>query len=194
MKRALLAAPLAAAFFLLSVAGAEAHAAFLRSFPGPGAVVASEPKRVEIWFTQDLFRRQGENWIHVVGSDVGEVHVGEAQIDDDDRRHMWIDLQSPLPAGEYRVEWRSLSAEDGDHEEGEFVFTLDPHAQVTSTPMQAHTETPVPSTTPSTEVSATAHAGPTSGPTSEADSGCALGLAPVLALAAAGLGMKRRRS
>jgi methionine-rich copper-binding protein CopC len=119
---------------LLSTA-AFAHAAYLRSEPGSGAVVAESPPRVDIWFTQELFRRQGENQIAVVGPAGQPVQAGEAQIDDDDRSHLWVSLQASLPPGEYRVDWRSLSAEDGDAEEGSFTFVIDPQAAATSTPM-----------------------------------------------------------
>ena len=198
-KWALLALPLAAALFLLSVAAAEAHAAYLRSEPGNGAVVRTEPGSVEIWFTQDLFRRQGENWIRVFGPDGGSAHDSETQIDDDDRRHMWVELQSPLAPGEYRVEWRSLSSEDGDDDEGEFVFTLDPEAQVTSTPMLGETDVPTtsPAATDIADEPPTPIHGATPEPTSASDnsgSGCSLGLSPAGVVLALGLAFRRRRS
>ncbi|MFQ5943586.1 MAG: copper resistance protein CopC [Anaerolineales bacterium] len=192
----MLATPLVAALFLLHVIGAEAHAAYIRSDPGQGALIATEPERVDIWFTQDLFRRQGENWIHVVGPNGELVHAGEALIDDDDRRHMWVELRSPLTPGEYRVEWHSLSAEDGDDEQGEFEFTLDPQALVTSTPMQAEAETPAASPTLAAEatiIPSAESANDASPDADEPDSSCALGVAPAFALAAVSLGIARRR-
>ena len=72
--------PLAAALFLLLVVGAEAHSRYVRSEPGQGAIIATELERVQIWFTQDLFRRQGENRILVIGPDGNEVQSGEALI------------------------------------------------------------------------------------------------------------------
>jgi copper resistance protein C len=166
-----------------------AHAAYLRSEPGAGAVVSAGPARVDIWFTQDLFRRQGENWIEVSGSDGSVAHVGEAQIDDDDRRHMWVALDGDLPAGAYSVRWRSLSAEDGDDEEGTFTFTLDPQTQVTSTPMSAASATPAvtatsPVVTPSTVPIQTPT--PASGP-------CGAALLPAVGLLGVCFGRCRRR-
>lgn len=191
----LLAIPPAAALSLILVVGAEAHSRYVRSEPGQGAVIASEPERVEIWFTQDLFRRQGENWILVFGPDGDEVQSGEAQIDDDDRRHMWVKLQSPLAPGEYRVEWRNLSAEDGDNDEGELAFILDPQAKVTSTPMLVEMETRFPTATAA--ATATVAAAPTLENTDESVSddtgGCSLGLTPAFALVALGFGLTRRR-
>jgi methionine-rich copper-binding protein CopC len=122
---------------LLWVGSARAHAAYLRSAPGENSVVSAPPARVDIWFTQELFRRQGENQIQVFGAGEQPVHAGDAQVDDDDRTHLWVELLPGLAPGTYRVEWRSLSAEDGDSDQGMFSFTLDPQAEATSTPMGA---------------------------------------------------------
>jgi methionine-rich copper-binding protein CopC len=154
-------------------------------------VVAVPPVQVDIWFSQDMFRRQGENWIHVTGPDGQAVHAGEALIDDDDRRHMTVPLQPGLPPGEYTVDWRTLSAEDGDDDEGTFTFALDPAAQVTSTPMSAATPTLPPSATSTPAVAPPSPTGQGGG-----GSGCGGALAPVagLVLVAGLAGRGRRRS
>lgn len=184
-------------FFLLALLAALllpgvvlGHADYCRSEPGIGAVVALSPERVEIWFTQEMFRREGENWIRVFGPADEAVHDGEAQIDDDDRSHMSVALLPDLPPGEYRVEWRTLSADDGDDEEGNFIFTLDPQAAVTSTPMREVTPT-APPTPAATAVAA--KPGTDSAPANEspASGGCALGLLPAAGLV--GLALRRRR-
>ena len=131
-RRAFLIALLCA---FLWVGSAFAHAAYLRSMPGENAVVSDAPTRVDIWFTQELFRRQGENLIQVFDPSEQPVQAGEALVDNDDRTHLWVDLEPNLSPGIYRVEWNSLSAEDGDSEEGMFSFTFDPQAETTSTPM-----------------------------------------------------------
>jgi methionine-rich copper-binding protein CopC len=175
---------------LLVVETAHAHATYVRSEPGAGAVIATAPARVEIWFAQDMFRRRGENWIKVTGPTGGAVHVGEATIDDDDRRHLTVDLMPDLPPGEYRVAWRTLSAEDGDAAEDTFTFTIDPQAEVTSTPMLAVTPTPI------VQVTATAPAvtfSPTPTPAPARGVGCGGALAPAVGLVALGLGVQRRR-
>lgn len=206
----LLAAGLAVPLSLLSTLPALAHARYERSIPGDGAVVSAPPARVEIWFTQELFRREGENRIQVEDAQGVRVEVGEAEIDDDDRTHLSVALQPELAPGAYLVSWRSLSAEDGDSDEGEFSFTYDPEAQITSTPMSAETAaapptaTDVPQATAPPEATrsaspttpAAAAAIPTSEPTAapQAGGGCALGLLPVgaLLLCAAPAGLRRR--
>lgn len=171
---------------LLAALPALAHARYERSQPGDGAVVGVPPARVDIWFSQELFRREGENWIHVEDADGARVEVGQAEVDDDDRTHLSVALQRDLLPGSYRVSWRSLSAEDGDSDKGEFNFTYDPQAQVTSTPMSAETATAPPTATEALQetAEASAAASPTPAPSAppEQGGGCALGLLPVGAL------------
>jgi methionine-rich copper-binding protein CopC len=174
-----LAAALAAASIV------HAHAEYARSEPGAGAVVSESPAQVDIWFTQTLFRRQGVNWIHVTGPGGADVHAGDAQIDDDDRRHMTVALQPDLPAGEYTVTFHTLSADDGDDFESSFTFTLDPQAQATSTPMSA-------AATP-TDLPPTPAPQPSPTPASTGGSGCGAALLPVLGLTAIARRAGRRR-
>jgi hypothetical protein len=72
----------------------------------------------------------------VFGPDGTQVDKGDTRIDDDDRTHMIVSLQEDLPAGVYTVRWRTLSADDGDDDSGEFTFTVD---------LEAAQETPLPS-------------------------------------------------
>lgn len=116
---------------------AAAHAAYERSIPGADSLIASAPERLQIWFTQELFRREGENQIQLYAPDGQAVALEAAQVDDDDRSLLWVGLPPDLLPGTYRVVWQNLSAEDGDHDSGEFRFTLDPQAAATSTPMPA---------------------------------------------------------
>ena len=192
---------LALAAASLGVGAARAHADYARSEPGAGAILSVPPAQVEIWFTQDMFRREGENWIRVTGPGGEDVHVGEAKIDDDDRRHMTVALQPDLRPGAYTVAWRTLSAEDGDDHEGSFSFTLAPQAQVTSTPMlstaAAPTATRVEATAPASvptqaATGVTTSAPPSATPAGQEGGGCGLGLLPVAGLLAVAWGTRRR--
>jgi hypothetical protein len=82
-----------------------------------------------------LFRRKGENTISVTGPDGQVVSAVDTEIDDDDRTHIWVNLQPGLTAGDYLVEWRNVSLEDGHPSDDSFRFTIDPQAVLTSTPM-----------------------------------------------------------
>ena len=166
---------------LLFVKTANAHSAYLRSNPGDEAILTSSPLKVDIWFSQELFRRRGENLIRVSRSDGLEVSIGETQMDDDDRTHIWIDLLPNLPAGKYLVEWKSLSVEDGHSSEGSFNFMIDPQAEVTSTPMEESnssvlmTNAFLPTSAPP---DSTPQPAPTTAPVT-ADRPCAAGLLPL---------------
>ncbi|MDE0078569.1 MAG: copper resistance protein CopC [Caldilineaceae bacterium] len=136
---------LAAVLYPLSTA-VLAHADYDSAVPAAGEVVSQSPQRVQVWFTQELFRREGQNSLEVYGPDDQRVDQDDAAIDDDNRKLMTVSMQSDLPNGVYTVRWRTLSADDGDDAEGEFQFTIqadEPGAEATPTA----TSTPAPTVT-----------------------------------------------
>jgi methionine-rich copper-binding protein CopC len=117
-----LAAALALGVFGLHARTVYAHAAYDRSEPGFAAELPDAPDRVDIWFSQELFRQEGANAI-TVSDDAGALWLAaELTLDRDDRRHVFAELPERLPAGRYFVGWTNLSADDGDDEAGRFVF------------------------------------------------------------------------
>lgn len=136
---------LAALHYPLSTA-VLAHAEYDDTVPAAGEIVSQAPQQVQVWFTQELFRREGQNTLEVYGPDDQRVDLDDAAIDDDNRKLMTVSLQSDLPNGLYTVRWRTLSADDGDEAEGEFQFTIqadEPEAEATPTA----TSTPAPTAT-----------------------------------------------
>jgi len=129
---------------------ARAHAEYKRSEPMADAVIPAAPAEVQVWFAQELFRREGANTLEVFGPTGVQVDKKDARIDDDDRTHMTVSLQAGLPAGVYTVRWRTLSAEDGDPANGEFSFTVN-SAAAQQTPLPSSGATPVLTTTTTTE-------------------------------------------
>lgn len=133
-----------------------AHADYERAEPAADAVVTAAPTQVQIWFTQDLFRREGMNRIEVYDATGQRVDEDDPTIDDDNRRLMTVSLQPDLADGVYTVRWYSLSSEDGHEGEGEFRFTLDSTGTLSaSSQMTATVEV-----TPAEPVSATVAAEP----------------------------------
>ena len=122
-----LIAALGCALALLVPTYALAHAEYARSIPGAGARVPTA-ERLDVWFTQPLFRRVGGNTLAVTTAAGQRVEAGEAAIDAIDRNHLSVALAPNLPAGVYTVAWTSLSADDGDPASGSFTFTIDPTA------------------------------------------------------------------
>lgn len=118
-----------------------AHAEYQRSSPPAGGALQAAPPRLDVWFTQELFRRAGENRLTVTSPDGQLAHTGDAVIDDADRKHLSIALKANLPAGTYTVAWASLSAQDGEHAEGTFSFRIDPRATPALTATTAPTVT-----------------------------------------------------
>ncbi len=100
----------------------RAHADYERSDPAADAVIDSAPAQLQVWFNQELFRREGANELAVFGPDEAQVDLGDTEVDDEDRTLMRVSLSPDLPNGTYRVVWRSLSADDGHPGEGAFVF------------------------------------------------------------------------
>ena len=103
-------------------AGVLAHANYERSEPAFAAELAESPERIDIWFSQQLFRQEGANTFTLTAEDGGEVAAGELTLDSDDRQHAFAILDAVLPEGRYFVDWTNLSADDGDTAAGRFVF------------------------------------------------------------------------
>ncbi|MDP2328696.1 MAG: copper resistance protein CopC [Dehalococcoidia bacterium] len=137
---------LVATFAAISLAvpmAAEAHSEFVRANIPAGEAVRNAPERLETWFSQELFRREGANALEVVGAGGERFDDGVLVIDDADRRHVSVGLRADMPPGFYTVTWRTLSAVDGDPAEGTFVFTIDPNApEATPEPTPALEATP----------------------------------------------------
>ncbi len=136
---------------------ALAHADLDRSDPAADAVLTTAPTQVQLWFTQELFRRQGQNFIEVYAADGSRQDQGEAVINDDDRTLLTVALPPDLPPGVYTVRWQALSAEDGHDSSGEFTFTVGTvgAGATTTTPTAAPpTATPAPVATPTVAPSA----------------------------------------
>lgn len=114
-----------------------AHGELEEATPAPDSVIAEAPTTVEIWFTQELFRRDNANRIEVFAADGTQVDMGDSVLDDDDRRHVIVSLQPDLAPGVYTVHWYNLSLEDGHEEDATYTFTLDPNAPATTPTSEA---------------------------------------------------------
>ena len=141
----------ALAFAGAVTAVAYAHSEPERSIPAAESRVPSAPDRVDVWFTQELFRREGANALVVEGPDGLRVDDGQSMIDSADREHLSVGLLPDLPDATYTVHWTTLSAIDGDTAEGSFTFTVDPSAPAPTATTSSTDEVTTATTTPSSE-------------------------------------------
>lgn len=122
-------APLAAAAAaLVAVTLVFAHAEPVRVSPGDGAVLNEAPIEIVFEMSQEMARQEGQNDIDVFDAAGNEVTTIAAVIDNANRTMLTVSLPSNLAPGAYTVEWKTLSAEDGDPDSGSTTFTYDPSA------------------------------------------------------------------
>jgi methionine-rich copper-binding protein CopC len=107
---------LAVAVLLAGTAAvAEAHAEYDSSNPAAGAVVAALPGQVTITFTEGVARGTG---ITVTGPTGATVSANIVTLTG---KQATVDLSGGGP-GVYTVNWKSVSADDGDEDSGSFQF------------------------------------------------------------------------
>lgn len=111
---------------LMAITVAFAHAEPAMVSPGSGAIVLAAPAEVVILMSQDMARREGANDIDVFDAAGTEVTTLTAVIDNGDRSRLSVLLPAAMPPGVYTVRWKTLSADDGDAANGEYLFTIDP--------------------------------------------------------------------
>lgn len=101
----------------------SAHSGLVKSEPETGASLENSPAQVTAWFSEELDAQSSS--LRVFDSQNNQVDNGDGRVDlyDLDHLSMVVNLP-PLQAGTYAVHWVSVSAEDGDAEEGEFTFSV----------------------------------------------------------------------
>lgn len=124
LTRLCLAAAVATTLALATVAGVSAHARYDHSTPSPGQVLSTPPTRVDIYTVQDMVKQAGVNEIDVTNEAGQRVDRGDTTVDDNNRRHFYVDLQPNLPPGRYVVSFKNKSDEDGEEDHGQFAFYI----------------------------------------------------------------------
>lgn len=120
---------------LLGVSMALAHAAVTDvAWDNP-----TNPTQVIGNAQEDIQRVTGTYYLKVYNSANQEVDTGNFTVVDANRKQMTVSVQPNLPAGTYRVDWATVSDDDGDPDSGS--LTLELAAQATPTPVPA-TATP----------------------------------------------------
>jgi len=153
--RSVLAAGLGLCALLGSAAVVSAHAQYATSTPAANSTVAAVPSTIQVTWTQEMSALQ----FTVTGPDGSNVTTGPAAIDLAERHNGSVPIKSAGP-GQYLVLWHNVSGDDGDPNDGSFVFT------VAGTPAPAAAATPGPTPAAAVAPSVAAAATPvTSAPT-----------------------------
>jgi methionine-rich copper-binding protein CopC len=107
----------------LGVVHVFAHAEYESSTPAKDEVVQTSPARIDVFFAQEVVKQEGQYYVRVFNDQEEQVSSpADGTVDDDDRTLIFADLQADLPEGRYIVQWKTLSFEDGDDDEGAFCF------------------------------------------------------------------------
>lgn len=119
---------LAVTLLALTAPGAFAHAAFLESTPPPGVRLDRAPETISLRFTEPLNRKLSEAKLLNLasGERIATELAGGAE------RALVLRPSAPLATAAYRVEWRTVSPEDGHTLQGTFSFgvrTLAPRGE-----------------------------------------------------------------
>ncbi len=200
---AALAAALALGVLGLSPRHAEAHARYLRSAPAFAEELPASPTRIDLWFSQELFREEGANTITLTDASGTAWPTGPLVLDRQDRTHVFAPLLETLPPGRYFAAWTTLSADDGDDDAGAYAFYVgrapSPAEIAADRERAGELLIPYPGDAPP-EQAAGAEPPPPPRPVAAAEQerdggidGAVIGLGVVSALAVVGLTVTRRR-
>jgi copper resistance protein C len=105
--------------FGISVGVVSAHAQYASSTPAANATISAAPSVVQITYTQELSDIQ----ISITGPDGSNVTTAPAKFDLAQRHNASVPTRDAGP-GLYTVIWHNVSGEDGDSNDGSFVFTV----------------------------------------------------------------------
>jgi copper transport protein len=120
-RRAWLAAALVCAALLARPAIAWAHAHLSKASPAPGAIVATSPSVLRLWFSEapELSLTK----VTLADSSGAAIPVGAAERDSAGTLVARIPILVPLRSGSYTVSW-STAAADGHPSKGHYSFTV----------------------------------------------------------------------
>jgi methionine-rich copper-binding protein CopC len=117
----LVVSSLVAVFTVLAMSAgiASAHAQYGSSTPAANATVSDAPTTVQVSYTEELSNIN----IQITGPDGSNVTTGPATFDLSHRTNASVPMKGVGP-GLYTVVWHNVSGDDGDPNDGSFVFTV----------------------------------------------------------------------
>ncbi len=112
-----------------------AHAKVYKAIPAIGSTIAQAPTTVTVFTLENMNPDPKKSNLFVYGPSGDLISQGNAQVALNNPREMSIAIKA-AGNGIYVVRWITVSAEDGDPDEGAFVFTVKP--AVTTQPATAN--------------------------------------------------------
>jgi methionine-rich copper-binding protein CopC len=140
-------------FVMMGIASAHtnypAHAKVNKAIPAIGSTVSQAPTTVTVFTLENINPTPSKSNLFVYSPAGDLISQGNAKVSLTNPREMSITIK-PDPAnlnGIYVVRWITVSAEDGDPDQGAFVFTVNAAAVTSPTPVATSSSS---GTTPST--------------------------------------------
>src|SRR2546425_4312331 len=140
-------------FVMMGIASAHAnypaHAKVNKAIPAIGSTVSQAPATVTVFTLENINPTPSKSNLFVYSPAGDLISQGNAKVSLTNPREMSITIK-PDPAnlhGIYVVRWITVSAEDGDPDQGAFVFTV--NAAAVASPTPAATTSTSQATTPS---------------------------------------------
>ena len=120
-------------FIVVGTASAHtAHAKVLSSVPAIGSTITRAPTSVTVFTAENINPnpKLSNLFVYSPGGDL--ISQGDAKVSLSNPKEMSISIK-PNGNGVYVVRWITVSAEDGDPDQGAFVFTVKPAVLATPT-------------------------------------------------------------
>jgi len=117
--------------FFVSVGTASAHAKVISATPGIGSTIATAPTKVTVTAVENINPDPKLSNLFVYSPAGDLISQGNATIPLNSPKQMSIPIK-PTGNGVYVVRWITVSADDGDPDQGAFVFTVKAGAAATA--------------------------------------------------------------
>jgi methionine-rich copper-binding protein CopC len=126
-----------------------AHAKVNKAIPAIGSTVLQAPNTVTVFTLENINPDPNKSNLFVYSPAGDLISQGNAKVSLTNPEEMSIAIKpdSVHPNGVYVVRWITVSALDGDPDQGAFVFTVNSSAVTTPTPVATTTASTAPSTT-----------------------------------------------
>ena len=126
-----------------------AHAKVNKAIPAIGSTISQAPTTVTVFTVENINPDPNKSNLFVYSPAGDLISQGNAKVSLTNPEEMSIAIKpdSAHPNGVYVVRWITVSALDGDPDQGAFVFTVNTGAVTTPTPVATTTTSTAPSTT-----------------------------------------------